>query len=158
MKLKYLLVAAVFACAPTWANVQIVEPANSRAYHRFSQNIEVKAVASPALSSEETAAILLNDKVVADGLTATISTADLIAGEYTLTAIIMDKNAKTIASDSKTVYVIHKGALNKKKAEAIANREAYEASPWYKKLAIGINPKVQAPQDVDATTPTWEIK
>lgn len=158
--MKYILPFSLLLSLSAWANITITEPSQSRAYHRFSQDIEVKAEARPALnrSSGETAAILLNGEVVADGLSATIPTEDLNAGEYTLTAIIMDKDAKTIASDSQTIYIIQRGNLNKKKADAIAKREAYEASPWYKKLAIGINPKVQAPQDVDSTTPTWEIK
>lgn len=142
-----------------WAyNITISEPSEDRAYHRPAQNIEVKAVISPALATGNTSAILLNGKVVADGTTANIPTLDLELGEHTITAIVMDKNAQTIAQDERKIYVLQRNALAKKKKEAIARREEYEALPLHKKLYIGLRQDLQAPQDVDATTPTWAIK
>lgn len=149
----------LLALSSAWAyEISITEPAVSRAYHRPAQTIEVVANVSPRLHGGDTSAILLNGRVIGDGLTARVPTVDLVAGEYVLTAIVMDKNAKTIASDSKTIYVIQKAPFVQKKQTAIKAREAYDALPWYKKLVIALNPNEQAPQEVNETTPTWEIQ
>lgn len=142
-----------------WAyDITITEPSEDRAYHRPAQTVEVEAVISPALNTGDTAAILLNGKVVADGTKASLATLDLPLGEHTITTIVMDKQAQTIAKDERKIYVIARNNLVKKKQEAIAKREAYEALPLHKKLYIGLRQDLEAPQDVDATTPTWEIK
>lgn len=152
-----LLLAGVMSM-PAWSyEIRISEPSEDRAYHRPAQNIEVVATTSP-LPQGYTTAILLNGKVVADGLTASLPTHTLDPNSYQLTAIIMDKDAKTVAKDERTIYVIQKARLAQKKKQAILEREAYEALPFYKKLAIGLNPAKQAPQKVDEHTPTWEIQ
>lgn len=155
---KPMLVGVLFMTSSAWAyNITITEPSADRAYHKPVQSIEVVAVVD-YLPQGHATAILLNGKVVADGLTASIPTHTLDPNSYQLSAIIMDKNAKTVAQDERTIYVIQKAHLAYKKQQAIQEREAYEALPWHKKLAIGLNPKVQAPQDVDSQTPTWQIK
>lgn len=155
---KYLFVLAGVMSSSVWAyDIIITEPSVDRAYHKPLQNIEVVAKVD-YLPQGYTTAILLNGRVVADGLTASIPTQDLDPNAYQLSAIIMDKNAKTVAKDEKMVYVIHKATLAHKKQNAIRAREAYDALPWHKKLAIGLNPNVQAPQKVDEQTPTWQIK
>lgn len=142
-----------------WAHqIIITEPSEERAYHRPVQDIVVEAQVRPALPEGYTVAILLNDNVMGDGAKVSIGTLDIAAGEYLLTAIIMDKDAKTIAKDSKIIYVIQNAPYVKKKMTAIKERQNYEALPWYKKLAIGINPKVQAPPKVTKDTPIRHIQ
>ncbi|WP_066800008.1 hypothetical protein [Moraxella oblonga] len=142
-----------------WAySITITEPSEDRAYHRHAQNIEIEANISPALAVGDTSAILFDGKLVADGKKTTIPTADLALGEHTITAIVMDKNAQTIAKDERKVYVLQRNNLVKKKQEAIKKREEYEALPLHKKLYIGLRQDLHAPQDVDASTPTWAIK
>lgn len=141
-----------------WAySITITEPSEDRAYHRPAQNIEISATVSPALSGGDTSAIMLDGKLVADGTKARIPTADLDVGEHTITAIVMDRNAQTIAQDTRKIYILQRNNLAKKKQEAIARREAYEALPWHKKLYIGMRQDLEAPQDVDSSTPTWLI-
>lgn len=158
--LKSAMCVALFAL-PTLSfayHIQITEPAEDRAYHRPAQSIDVQAIVSPTLEMGYTTAVLLNGKVVADGLIASVPTIDLVAGEYTLEAIVMDKNAQTVASDTRTVYVIQNNQIQRKKRAAIAEREAYENSSIWHKIAVGLNPKVQAPPKVYESTPTWELR
>ena len=160
MNIRAILLTPLLAALtlPAFAySIKITEPAAERAYHRPAQTVEIKASTS-RLESGYTTAILLDDKLVADGLSYSVPTVDLDIGQHTITAIVMDKQAQTVASDTRIIHVIQTNQIQKKKSAAIAAREEYEAKPWYKKLAIGINPNVQAPQDVDASTPTWEIK
>lgn len=139
-------------------SIQIIEPSEDRAYHRPAQSIDVIASVSPSLEMGYTSAILLNGRVVGDGLTASVPTIDLTAGEYTLEAIVMDKNAQTIVSDTRKVYVIQSNQIQRKKQAAIAQRKEYDNSSIWHKIAVGLNPKVQAPPKVYETTPTWEIQ
>lgn len=156
---KFVCLAMLFSTPYTWAyDITITEPSEERAYHRPAQNIEITAHVSPKLKEGHTAAILLNDKVIGDGLSVSVPTLDLTAGEYTVAAIIMDKQAKTVAKDSKTVYIIQTAPFARKKAVAIKARETYEALPWYKKLAIGLNPNVQAPPNITKDTPIRDIQ
>lgn len=160
MNIRILLLTSILVTftLPVFAySIKITEPAIERAYHRPAQTVEIKASAS-RLESGYTTAILLDDKLVADGLTYRVPTVDLDIGQHVITAIVMDKQAQTVASDTRVIHIIQTNQIQKKKQAAIAAREEYEAKPWYKKLVIGINPKVQAPQEVDASTPTWEIK
>ena len=83
---------------------------------------------------------------------------DLAAGEYTLEVIVMDKNAQAIASDARKVYVIQSNQIQRKKKAAIAEREKYDNSSFWHKIAVGLNPKVQAPPKVYESTPTWELR
>lgn len=145
--------------SPVWAyQITINEPAEERAYHRPVQNIDVVTKVTPALPEGYSVAILLNDKVVADGNQASLETMNILAGEYTLKAIVMDKNAKTIAQDQRMIYVIQNAPYVRKKQVAIKEWQTYEALPWYKKLAIGLDPKVQAPPKVSKDTPIRQIQ
>lgn len=157
--LKSLAVAMLIALpSVSFAyHVVITEPAKERAYHRPAQNIEVQASISPRLEMGDTAAILLNGAVVADGVSASIPTLDLTVGEHDLEVIVMDKNANTIASDTRKIHVIQTNQIQRQKKAAIAKWQEYENSSIWHKIAVGLNPKVQAPQKVDETTPTWEI-
>lgn len=139
-------------------HIQITDPDKDRAYHRPAQSIDVQATVSPTLEMGYTTAVLLNGKIVADGLTASVPTIDLVAGEYTLEAIVMDKNAQTVASDTRTVYIIQNNQIQRKKRAAIAEREAYDNSSIWHKIAVGLNPKVKAPPKVYESTPTWELR
>lgn len=158
--IKHSVCLGLLCCTSfVWAyHITITEPNQERAYHRPAQNVDVQVKVTPSLQAGHTTAILLNGKVVGDGTSATIPTLDLTAGEYVLTAIIMDKSAKTVAKDQKTIYIIQNAPYVRKKKAAIEARESYEALPWYKKLAIGINPNVQAPPDVDKDTPIRQIQ
>lgn len=151
----------VLVALPTFCfayEVQISEPAKDRAYHRPAQSIDVQATVFPALEMGHTTVILLNGQVMADGLTASVPTIDLAAGEYTLEVIVMDKNAQAIASDARKVYVIQSNQIQRKKKAAIAEREKYDNSSFWHKIAVGLNPKVQAPPKVYESTPTWELR
>lgn len=70
----------------------------------------------------------------------------------------MDKNAQAIASDARKVYVIQSNQIQRKKKAAIAEREKYDNSSIWHKIAVGLNPKVQAPPKVYESTPTWELR
>lgn len=155
---KFMIILAGMLSVPVFAySITITEPSEDRAYHKPFQTIDVVASVGP-LPQGYTTAILFNGRVVADGLTASIPTIELNPNSYQISAVIMDKDANTVAKDERTVYVIHKATLAHKKQNAIKERETYDALPWYKKLAIGLNPSVQAPQDVNQQTPTWQIR
>lgn len=155
--LFYGLTALMLGVSAQAHTITITEPKEDRAYHRPAQVIEVSATTS-RLPDGYTSAILLNGKVVSDGLTASIPTLDLEPNAYTVSAIIMDKSAKTVAKDERMVYVIQRAHYANKRKDAIKAREDYEALPLYRKLAIGINPNKHAPPKVDETTPTWQIQ
>lgn len=159
LKFKCAMLAGVFYVSSAWGyTISMTEPSADRAYHRPAQTIEVVASVSPRLPAGYTTAILLNGKVVADGLTASLPTHTLDPNSYQLSAIIMDKNAKTVAKDERTVYVIQKSRLAHAKQNAIKERESYDDLSWHKKAWIGIHPKKQAPQKVNEQTPTWLIE
>lgn len=152
-----LLALAILPTLSFGYHIEITEPSEERAYHRPAQTIEVKAEAS-GLEAGFTTAILLNGQVIGDGLSASVATVDLVPNAYTLEAIVMDKKAQTVARDTRTIHVIQTNQIQRKKKAAIAQWQEYDNSSIWHKIAVGLNPKVQAPPKVDESTPTWELR
>ena len=62
--LSCLLLSCLFISQVSAYTIEITEPEKSRAYHRFTQSIDVQTKVRPDLQEGYTTAVLLNDKVV----------------------------------------------------------------------------------------------
>ncbi len=114
----------------------MIEPSEERAYRRPAQSIDVQLQITPALQVGDTVTIYLDDTVVAQGLTASIASVDILPGEHSIKAAVTNKRGQVIKQVSRTIYVIQNTARlqqNKKIAEQLM---AYERLPWYQKLLL----------------------
>lgn len=114
----------------------ITEPSVERAYRRPAQSIIVKAQLNPALQAGDSVSIYLDDNEVAQGLSATIATVDVLLGEHKLAVVIKNKEGQTLEQASRTLHVIQNTQTlqnNKRLAQQLL---AYEQLPWYQKLLL----------------------
>ena len=122
--------------APVSYQLTIAEPSEERAYRRPVQNIDVNVQIRPALQAGDSASIYFDDKEVAQGLSASIATVDVLPGAHTIKAVIQSETGQTLEQITRTVYVIQNTTTlqdNKRKAEQLL---AYQKLAWYQKLML----------------------
>ena len=122
--------------APVSYQLTIAEPSEERAYRRPVQNIDVNVQIRPALQVGDSARIYFDDKEVAQGLSASIATVDVLPGTHTIKAIIQSETGQTLEQITRTVYVIQNTTTlqdNKRKAAQLL---AYQKLAWYQKLML----------------------
>ena len=130
--------AAINTKVTTPVNYQlaITEPSEERAYRRPVQNIDVNVQIKPALQAGDSARIYFDDKEVAQGLSASIATVDVLPGAHTIKAIVQSETGQTLEQITRTVYVIQNTTTlqdNKRKAAQLL---AYQKLAWYQKLML----------------------
>jgi len=119
----------------------MVEPKAERAYQRPGQIITVNLQLSPALQAGDRISIYLDDKLISQGVTASIATIDLNPGEHTIQAIIENSAGQVINRLSRTVYVIQNTAILQKKRQLAQQLQAYQRLPWQQKLLLKLRQK-----------------
>ena len=122
--------------APVSYQLTIAEPSEERAYRRPVQNIDVNVQIRPALQVGDSARIYFDDKEVAQGLSASIATVDVLPGAHTIKAVIQSETGQTLEQITRTVYVIQNTTTlqdNKRKAAQLL---AYQKLAWYQKLML----------------------
>ena len=114
----------------------MLEPSDERAYRRPAQSIDVQLQVTPALQAGDTVTIYLDDTVVAQGLSASIATVDILPGEHNIRAVVNNKKGQGMQQISRKVYVIQNTARlqqNKKIAEQLL---AYGRLSWTQKMLL----------------------
>lgn len=132
--------------------LMMTEPSEERAYRRPAQSINVTVQTKPALQTGDSVRIYLDDKEVAQGLSASIATIDLLPGSHSVQARITNKEGRTIEQVSRTVYVIQNTQTlqnNKKIAQQLL---AYERLPWHQKMLLKLRQDKSRAQQAQSTT------
>lgn len=119
----------------------ITEPSEERAYHRPAQSIEIMLQLKPALQAGDKVSIYLDDKEVAQGLSASIATVDMLPGEHRIQAVVTGQDGKTLQQVSRTVYVIQNNQILKNKKKLAAQMLAYQRLPWHQKMLLKMRQK-----------------
>ena len=134
----------------------LIEPSTERAYRRPAQNIDVQVKLKPALQAGDIITIYLDGNQVAQGLSASIATVDLLPGAHVIKVMVSNDKGQSMAQVSRTVYVIQNTAIlqnNKKIAQQLL---AYEQLPWHQKILLKLrqdNIQLNVPSKPTADTP-----
>ena len=131
----------------------MTEPSEERAYRRPSQSIEVNLQLKPALQAGDRVVIYLDGDEVAQGLSASIATVDIMPGAHNIQAIVKDDAGQTLAQAEQTVYVIQNTQTlqnNKKIAQQLL---AYERLPWHQKVLLKLRQKENSQQNIQNSQP-----
>lgn len=139
--------------APINYQLTITEPSEERAYRRPVQSIDVKVQVKPALQAGDSVSIYLDGNEVAQGLSASIATADILPGTHNIKAVIKDKKGQAAKQVERTVYVIQNTQTlqkNKKLAEQLL---AYQRLPWYQKVLLKLRQDGKHPNMLSFTKP-----
>ena len=136
----------------------MIEPSEERAYRRPAQSIVVTLQTKPALQVGDSVSITLDGNEVAQGLSASISTVDILPGSHVIHAVIKNAKGQTLKQISRTIYVIQNTQTlqnNKKIAEQLL---AYQRLPWHQKVLLklrqdGKQPNMQTFNKPQVDTP-----
>ncbi|AMT97041.1 MULTISPECIES: DUF4124 domain-containing protein [Psychrobacter] len=119
----------------------IAEPSEERAYRRPAQNINVNVQIKPALQTGDTVSIYFDNKEVAQGLSASIATVDILPGAHSIKAVVKNQKGGILQQVTRTVYVIQNNTTlqnNKKIAKQLL---AYQNLPWHQKVMLKMRQK-----------------
>lgn len=139
-------VAVTSTKAQTPVNYQlaITEPSEERAYRRPAQSIDVKVQVKPALQAGDSIRIYLDESEVAQGLSASIATVDILPGEHNVKVVIRNETGQVLQQVVRTIYVIQNNTTiqnNKKIAKQLL---AYQNLPWHQKVMLKLRQKQNA--------------
>ena len=139
--------------APINYQLTMTEPSEERAYRRPVQSIDVKVQVKPALQVGDSVSIYLDGNEVAQGLSASIATVDVLPGAHNIKAVIKNKKGHVVKQVERTVYVIQNTQTlqkNKKLAEQLL---AYQRLPWYQKVLLKMRQDGKQPNMLSFTKP-----
>lgn len=139
--------------APINYQLTITEPSEERAYRRPVQSIDVKVQVKPALQAGDSVSIYLDGNEVAQGLSASIATVDILPGAHNIKAVIKNKKGQAAKQVERTVYVIQNTQTlqkNKKLAEQLL---AYQRLPWHQKVLLKLRQDGKQPNMQSFTKP-----
>ena len=139
--------------APINYQLTITEPSEERAYRRPVQSIDVKVQVKPALQAGDSVSIYLDGNEVAQSLSASIATVDILPGTHNIKAVIKNKKGQVVKQVERTVYVIQNTQTlqkNKKLAEQLL---AYQRLPWYQKVLLKMRQDGKQPNMQSFTKP-----
>ncbi len=122
--------------SPVSYQLTMLEPSDTRAYHRPAQSIDVNLQLQPALQTGDSVIIYLNGNAVANGLSASIATVDLVPGQYSIQAIVKDKKGQALQQVQRTVFVIQNTVLMQNKRKVATQLQAYQNLPWHQKVLL----------------------
>lgn len=131
----------------------MIEPSEARAYRRPAQSIVVTLQIKPALQTGDSVSITLDGNEVAQGLSASIATVDILPGSHVINAVVKNAKGQTLKQVSRTVYVIQNTQTlqnNKKIAEQIL---AYQRLPWHQKVLLKLRQDGKQPNMQSFTKP-----
>ena len=114
----------------------MTDPSAERAYRRPAQSIEVNLQLKPALQAGDSVSIYLDGKEVAQGLSTSIATVDILPGAHNVKAMVKSETGQTLKQVERTIYVIQNNMTiqnNKKIAQQLL---AYQQLPWHQKLLL----------------------
>ena len=123
---------------PRSINYQItmVEPVTERAYQRPAQNIAIALQVQPALQNGDNINIYIDDKLIAQGLNASIPTVGLQPGPHSIRAVLTTEAGQTRQQTTRTVHVIQNTMLLQRKKKLAEQLMAYERLPWHQKVLL----------------------
>lgn len=131
----------------------MIEPSEARAYRRPAQSIDVKLQLKPALQAGDKVIIYLDGNEVAQGLSASIATVDILPGTHSIQAIIKNKTGQTLSQVERTVYVIQNTVILQNKKKIAAQMLAYERLPWHQKMLLKLRKKDSNLQIAESSQP-----
>ena len=122
----------------------IAEPSEERAYRRPAQNIDVNVQIKPALQAGDTVSIYLDNKEVAQGLSASIATIDILPGAHSIKAVVKNQKGGVVQQVTRTVYVIQNTTALQNKKKIAKQLLAYQNLPWHQKVMLKMRQKETA--------------
>ncbi|TXD97969.1 DUF4124 domain-containing protein [Psychrobacter frigidicola] len=131
----------------------MIEPSEERAYRRPAQNIVVTVQLRPALQTGDTVNIYLDGNQVAQGLSASIATVDVLPGAHSVKAVVSNEKGLPIKQVERTVYVIQNTARLQNNKRIGKQLLAYQQLSWPQKVLLKMRQDGKQPNMQSFNTP-----
>ncbi|MGP9689045.1 DUF4124 domain-containing protein [Psychrobacter sp. AOP22-C1-C5] len=122
----------------------IVEPSEERAYRRPAQSINVNVQIKPALQAGDNVSIYFDNNEVAQGLSSTIATVNILPGAHEIKAVVKNENGEVLQQVTRTIYVIQNNTTMQNNKEIAKQLLAYQNLPWHQKVMLKMRQKETA--------------
>ena len=139
--------------APINYQLTMTEPNEERAYRRPVQSIDVKVQVKPALQAGDSVSIYLDGNEVAQGLSASIATVDILPGTHSVKAVLKNKKGQIAKQVERTVYVIQNTQTLQNKKKIAEQLLAYQRLPWHQKVLLKMRQDGKQPNMLSFTKP-----
>ena len=139
--------------APINYQLTMTEPSEERAYRRPVQIIDVKVQVKPALQAGDSVSIYLDGNEVAQGLSASIATVDILPGTHSVKAVLKNKKGQIAKQVERTVYVIQNTQTLQNKKKIAEQLLAYQRLPWHQKVLLKMRQDGKQPNMLSFTKP-----
>ena len=139
--------------APINYQLTMTEPSEERAYRRPVQSIDVKMQVKPALQAGDSVSIYLDGNEVAQGLSASITTVDILPGTHSVKAVLKNKKGQIAKQVERTVYVIQNTQTLQNKKKIAEQLLAYQRLPWHQKVLLKMRQDGKQPNMLSFTKP-----
>ena len=139
--------------APINYQLTMTEPSEERAYRRPVQSIDVKVLVKPALQAGDSVSIYLDGNEVAQGLSASIATVDILPGTHSVKAVLKNKKGQIAKQVERTVYVIQNTQTLQNKKKIAEHLLAYQRLPWHQKVLLKLRQDGKQPNMLSFTKP-----
>ena len=139
--------------APINYQLTMTEPSEERAYRRPVQSIDVKVQVKPALQAGDSVSIYLDGNEVAQGLSASIATVDILPGTHSVKAVLKNKKGQIAKQVERTVYVIQNTQTLQNKKKIAEQLLAYQRLPWHQKVLLKMRQDGKQPNMLSFTKP-----
>lgn len=134
-------VTSTKAQTPVNYQLAITEPSEERAYRRPAQNINVAVQVNPALQAGDTVGIYFDNKEVAQGLSASLASVDILPGAHEVKAIIKNEKGEILQQVTRTVHVIQNNTTMQNNKKIAKQLLAYQNLPWHQKVMLRMRQK-----------------
>lgn len=122
----------------------IVEPSEERAYRRPAQSINVNVQIKPALQAGDSVSIYFDNNEVAQGLSSTIATVNILPGAHEIKAVVKNENGEVLQQVTRTIYVIQNNTTMQNNKKIAKQLLAYQNLPWHQKVMLKMRQKETA--------------
>ena len=132
------------AATPVNYQLAITEPSEERAYRRPAQSINVNVQIKPNLQAGDSVSIYFDNNEVAQGLSSTIATVNILPGAHEIKAAVKNERGEVLQQVTRTIHVIQNNTTlqnNKKIAKQLL---AYQNLPWHQKVMLRMRQKETA--------------
>lgn len=137
-------VASAKAKVPVSYQLAITEPSEERAYRRPAQSINVNVQIRPELQAGDTVSIYFDNNEVAQGLSSTIGTVDILPGAHEIKAVVKNEQGATLQQAMRTVHVIQNNTTMQNNKKIAKQLLAYQNLPWHQKVMLRMRQKEAA--------------
>lgn len=129
------------AYVPVNYQLAITEPSEERAYRRPAQSININVQIKPDLQAGDSVSIYLDNNEVAQGLSSTIGTVNILPGAHEIKAMVKNEQGAILQQTMRTVHVIQNNTTMQNNKKIAKQLLAYQNLPWHQKVMLRMRQK-----------------